>query len=165
MGLISHVLDDNNLPSKYIEIGTLYRILHLVLRGLEKNAVSHKSESNPNYRSLLNSVSTNMEASMPNSLGIFRVTHEYLASISNCTRDNGMILIHALNAVTAIRHEYAENVEMLSFVKQMTYCLYGIPSTSINDHNCPKVELTWEIAEKLYNLYRPITIPVFYSTR
>lgn len=54
------------------------------------------------------------------------------------------------------------------YLEQMTYCLYGYPPKKgrqryLEEHNATNVQLTWERAQQLYEVFKPDTLPDFNS--
>lgn len=108
---------------------------------------------------------------IPNSLLVFFTAHDFIGRKQWCMKDNGKLLIFLLDVLAPIyrtpllepfRDIIAEHLE------QTTFCLYGYPakkarSRHIEDHDAKNIDLTWERAIQLFDLYRPDTLPEFDS--
>lgn len=111
------------------------------------------------------------EETIPKSIMIFFTAHEYLGHRGWCTKDQGKLLLHALETcVPRIRAPYLEQFRdfLVEYLEQVTYCLYGYPAKRvrlkhIEEHDAQNVELTWHNAMQVYDLYRPDELPEFNS--
>ena len=156
--------EKNNLKSHPINLNTPWTILyHLVLKESDLTSMARKKamEENPEE---------DFEA-MPNSLTMFFTAHEFMGRKQWCMKDNGKLMIYLLDVLAPIyrtpmldpyRDIIAENLE------QTTYCLYGYPVKKaklrhIEEHDAKNIDLTWERAIQLFDLYRPDTLPEFDS--
>lgn len=108
---------------------------------------------------------------MPNAIQLFFTVHEYLGRKSWCSIDDSQFLLMIINTVTPrLRTPELEHVRsnLMEMMEQVTYCLYNYPpkkmrSKHIEEHNAKTVELTWERAVQLFDLYRPDNLPEFDS--
>lgn len=167
--IITHQLDSpvdkNNLRCHLINLNVPWTILyHLVLKENDVASVfGRKKTSDEGAEEEFETV--------PNSLSMFFTAHEFLGRKQWCMKDSGKLLIFLLDILVPIyrtpllepfRDTIAENLE------QTTYCLYGYPAKKvklrhIEEHDARNVELTWERAIQLFDLYRPDTLPEFDS--
>ena len=167
--IIVHQLDTpaekNNLKCHLINLNIPWTILyHLVLKENDVANVSNRKKPGDE------SVEDEFDA-LPNSLMMFFTAHEFLGRKQWCMKDNGKLLLYLLDVLAPIyrtpmldpyRDIIAENLE------QTTYCLYGYPVKKaklrhIEEHDAKNIELTWERAIQLFDLYRPDTLPEFDS--
>lgn len=108
---------------------------------------------------------------IPNSIMIFFTAHEYLGARSWCTKDAGKLLLYTLDVVVPrLRTPYLEPFRefIAEYLEQVTYCLYGYPAKKarvkhIEEHDAQNVDLTWDHAVQLFDLYRPDQLPEFNS--
>uniref|UniRef100_A0A1B0D171 Uncharacterized protein n=1 Tax=Phlebotomus papatasi TaxID=29031 RepID=A0A1B0D171_PHLPP len=111
------------------------------------------------------------EESMPNSILIFFTAHEFLGRKFWCTKDGGQLMTHTLDIVVPIlRSPMLEPFRdiVMEYMEQLTYCLYSYPpkrtrSRHIEEHEATQIELTWERAMQLFEIYRPDHLPEFDS--
>lgn len=164
--IITHQLDTpaekNNPKSHLINLNIPWTVLfHLVLKENDAAGVLNrkKSPEDDDFETL------------PNSLLMFFTAHEFLGRKQWCMKDDGKLMIFLLDVLTPIyrtpmldpfRDIIAEHLE------QTTYCLYGYPAKKaklrhIEEHDAKNVDLTWERAIQLFDLYRPETLPEFDS--
>lgn len=112
-----------------------------------------------------------VEETIPNSIMVFFTAHDYLGGRCWCTKDNGQLLLFALETVvTCLRTPYLESFRdiIAEYLEQMTYCLYGYPAKRarlkhIEEHDAQNIDLTWENAIQLFDLFRPDELPEFNS--
>lgn len=115
--------------------------------------------------------SEEIEETIPNSIMVFFTAHEFLGARSWCTKDDGKLLLSAMDVVvTRLRTPSMEPFRdiLAEYLEQITYCLYGYPakrarSKHIEEHDAQNIELTWDRAVQLYDLYRPDELPEFNS--
>jgi calcineurin-binding protein cabin-1 len=108
---------------------------------------------------------------IPNSLMMFFTAHEMFGRKQWCMRDNGKFLIFLLDILTPIyRTPLIEPYKdiIAEYLEQTTYCLYAFPAKKarlrhIEEHDAKNIDLTWERAIQLFDLYRPDTLPEFDS--
>lgn len=107
----------------------------------------------------------------PNALAMLFSAHEMMGRKQWCMRDSGKLLLFLLDNLAPIyrtpllepfRDYIAEHLE------QTTYCLYGFPAKKarlrhIEEHDAKNIELKWDRAIQLFDLYRPDTLPEFDS--
>lgn len=167
--IITHQLDtpaEKNCPRAHlINLTIPWTILyHLVLKEGDIANVSNRKKPGEE------SVEEEFEL-MPNSLMMFFTAHEFLGRKQWCMKDNGKLLIALLDILAPIyrtpllepfRDIIAEHLE------QTTYCLYGYPVKKaklrhIEEHDAKNIDMTWERAIQLFDLYRPDTLPEFDS--
>lgn len=167
--IITHQLDTpaekNNPRSHPINVTTSWTILyHLVLKESDiASVITRKKAAEESLEEEFEPV--------PNSLAMFFTAHEFMGRKSWCMKDNGKMLIYLLDVLAPIyrtpmldpfREAIVENLE------QTTYCLYGYPIKKaklrhIEEHDAKNIDLTWERAIQLFDLYRPDTLPEFDS--
>lgn len=167
--IITHQIDSpaekNNPKCHLINLNIPWTILyHLVLKENDVANVSNRKKSSDE------SGEDDFET-LPNSLMMFFTAHEFLGRKQWCMRDDGKLLIFLLDVLAPIyrtpmlepfRDVIAEHLE------QTTYCLYGYPVKKtklrhIEEHDAKNIDLTWERAIQLFDLYRPDTLPEFDS--
>lgn len=108
---------------------------------------------------------------MPNAIQLFFTVHEYLGRKCWCTVDDSKFLLMIIDTVTPrLRTPELEHVRnnLMEMMEQVTYCLYSYPpkkmrSKHIEEHNAKSIELTWERAVQLFDLYKPDELPEFDS--
>lgn len=112
-----------------------------------------------------------VEDSIPFSIMIFFTAHEHLGLRSWCTKHDGQLLLYTLDTVaTRLRAPCLEPFRdaIAEYLEQVTYCLYGYPAKRararhIEEHDALNIELTWQRAIQLFDLYRPDSLPEFNS--
>lgn len=106
-----------------------------------------------------------------NAITMLFSAHELMGRKQWCMKDNGKLWLFLLDNLAPIlrtpmldpfRDYISENLE------QTTYCLYGFPAKKarlrhIEEHDAKNIDLTWERAIQLFDLYRPETLPEFDS--
>lgn len=110
---------------------------------------------------------------LPNSLMMLFTAHEFLGRKQWCMKDNGKLWIFLLdNLISLYRTPLLEPHRDIIYenLEQTTFCLYGFPAKKarlrhIEDHDARNIELTWERAIQLFDLYRPDNLPEFDSIR
>lgn len=88
-----------------------------------------------------------------------------------CSKDQGKFLLYILDVVVPLlRSNILESVRDLvtEYVEQVTYCLYGYPVKRarlrhIEDHEATAIEITWDRAIQLFDIFRPDNLPEFDS--
>lgn len=166
--IVTHQLDTpaekNNTKSHLLNLTIPWTILyHLVLRENDiSSAINRKKPDESGEEEF---------ETLPNSLMIFFQAHEYLGRKQWCMKDNGKLLIYLLDILTPIyRTPLLEPFRdiIAEYLEQTTYCLYGYPAKKaklrhIEEHDAKNIDLTWERAIQLFDLYRPDTLPEFDS--
>lgn len=159
--------DKNNPKSHLINLTTPWIILFpLVQREDDINSALHSKKKIGE-----DGVEIEDFGTMPNALTMLFSAHELMGRKQWCMKDNGKLWLFLLDNLTPIyrtpmlepfRDYIAEHLE------QTTYCLYGFPAKKarlrhIEEHDAKNIELTWERAIQLFDLYRPDTLPEFDS--
>lgn len=144
-------------------------ILHQVLlRDEDQMGVMIRKQSSDNT-----SDSGDDDETIANSMMLFFVAHDFLGRRDCCTKDNGEFLHFVLDVTaTQLRSPMLEPFREIvaEYLEQATYCLYGYPAKRqrrtrhIEEHNAINVELTWERAVQLFDLYRPDDLSDFGSS-
>lgn len=106
---------------------------------------------------------------IPISVSIFFTAHEYIGNRTWCTKDNGKFLLFIMDTVTPrLRTPYLERCrnEIIEYLEQITYCLYRYPGKRarlkhLEKHESQNIELDWNHAIQLYDIYRPDKMPEF----
>ncbi|CRK90645.1 CLUMA_CG004346, isoform A [Clunio marinus] len=167
--IITHQLDSpiekNNPTCHLINLNIPWTILyHLVVKENDiANAASRKKTEDGNEEEF--------ESPLPNSMLMFFKAHEYLGRKQWCMKDNGQLLFCFLDILTPIyRTPLLEPFRdiVTEHLEQATYCLYGYPVKKaklrhIEEHDAKQIDLTWERAIQLFDLYRPDSLPEFDS--
>lgn len=72
--------------------------------------------------------------------------------------------------VPLIRSPLLESVRdiVMEYIEQVTYCLYGYPAKKarvkhIEEHDAHQIDLTWEKAIQLFDIFKPDNLPEFNS--
>lgn len=110
---------------------------------------------------------------LPNSLMMLFTAHEFMGRKQWCMKDNGKLWIFLLDHLTSLyRTPLLEPYRDIIYenLEQTTFCLYGFPAKKarlrhIEDHDARNIELTWERAIQLFELYRPDALPEFDSIK
>lgn len=172
------VQEKNNNQVHPIDTKMPFVILHHVLQREEdmknsKRKLSINSNASTEAESNEDDLTDTEEEIVPKSIMIFFTAHEYLGARSWCTKDHGKLLLYALDMVVPrLRTPYLEPFRdiIAEYLEQITYCLYGYPAKRarlkhIEEHDAQNVDLTWEHAIQLYDLYRPDDLPEFDSVK
>lgn len=109
--------------------------------------------------------------SMPNSVSLLFTSHDFLGRKKWCWRDESKYLLKILDEITprlrSPELEHSRDI-IMEMLEQTTYCLYGYPpkkirSKHIEEHDTKSIELSWERAIQLFDIYRPDNLPEFNS--
>ncbi|XP_069132021.1 uncharacterized protein [Argopecten irradians] len=106
---------------------------------------------------------------MPSYLMLLNIAHEYLARHSWCTRSNGSLLLFYLEvAQEFLSGSYQFKRDIEQSYEQCVYCLFGHPSKKgrarhLMDHNAAQIDLTWDSAQKIFEYFKPNSVPEFDS--
>lgn len=160
-------IDKNNLKLHLLNLSIPWIILYPIVQREDDiaNAMSGKKKDDQEVVEDFGVI--------PNSLMMIFTAHEILGRRQWCMKDNGKLWFFLLDNLTSLyrtpllepyRDIIAEHLE------QTTFCLYGFPAKKarlrhIEDHDAKNVELTWERAIQLFDLYRPDTLPEFDSVK
>ncbi|XP_055915859.1 calcineurin-binding protein cabin-1-like [Eupeodes corollae] len=169
--LLAHQLDapfdKNNNAQHPLEIKRPWVVLHQVLLREE-----HNSPIVIKTRPLDVTMDTEeIEDLLPHSFLTLFTAHEFLGKRQWCTRDSGQLLLYTIEMIApnlrAPLYDSCRDIVM-EYMEQTTYCLYGYPpkkarSRHIEEHEATSVELTWQRAIQLFDLYRPENLPEFNS--
>lgn len=164
--IIVHQLDspiERNNPKPHLLDSTIpWNILyHVVLREFDiANSVKKSPEEEEGY----------IEG-IPNTLLMLFTAHEFLGRKQWCMRENGKFLLNILDILAPIyRTPLLEPFKDLigEYLEQTTYCLFGYPAKKaklrhIEEHDAKNIELTWERAIQIFDLYRPDSLPEYDS--
>lgn len=174
INIVSHQLDTpfdkNNNNLHPIDIKAPWIIIHFVLQREEDKTPKRKRKLSIDSNTTDGTLEE-IEETIPNSIMVFFTAHENLGARCWCTKDNGKLLLYALDVVvTCLRTPYLETFRdiIAEYLEQITYCLYGYPAKRarlkhIEEHDAQNIELTWERAIQLYDLFRPDELPEFNS--
>lgn len=159
--------DKNNNPQHPLEFKRPWIVLHQVLLREENNGpVIIKTRPSD-----LTMESEEIEDLLPHSFLTLFTAHEFLGKRFWCTRDGGQLLLYTIEMIAPILraplYDSSRDIVM-EYMEQTTYCLYGYPpkkarSRHIEEHEATSVELTWQRAIRLFDLYRPENLPEFNS--
>ncbi|XP_031617058.1 calcineurin-binding protein cabin-1-like isoform X2 [Contarinia nasturtii] len=182
--ILSNQLDNDdrcNSQVHPINLKTPWVILHHILQREEDMKSSTKRKvSSDNSLSNENVVADEVEEdegeitdyeedSIPKSISVFFTAHEYLGNRTWCTKDSGQFLLFIMDTVTPrLRTPYLERFrnEIVEYLEQVTYCLYRYPGKRarlkhLEKHESQNIELDWNHAIQLYDIYRPDKLPEF----
>lgn len=180
--IISNQLDSedkNNNQVHPINLKTPWIILHHILQREEDMKPRTKrnmpKESIPSKENGIDGDEEEGEATdidedpIPKSISIFFTAHEYLGNRTWCTKDSGQLLLYIMDIVTPrLRTPCFERCrnEVIEYLEQITYCLYRYPSKRarlkhLEKHESQIIELDWNHAIQLYDIYRPEKMPEF----
>ncbi|XP_076114418.1 calcineurin-binding protein cabin-1-like isoform X3 [Mytilus galloprovincialis] len=110
-----------------------------------------------------------LDSSIPPSLMLLNIAHEYLGRHAWCTKSEGEFLLFYIGILTSEKSSSEIfNEELGQAVEQCFFCLYGHPTKKgryrhLMDHNAPQIELTWERTDDLFNYFKPKSVPEFDS--
>ncbi|XP_060070254.1 uncharacterized protein LOC132550231 [Ylistrum balloti] len=106
---------------------------------------------------------------MPSYLMLLNIAHEYLARHSWCTKSNGSLLLFYLDvAQEFLTGSYQFKHDLEQSYEQCVYCLFGHPNKKgrarhLMDHNSAQIDLTWDSAQKIFEYFKPNSVPEFDS--
>lgn len=162
--IIVHQLDSpiekNNPKPHLINLTIPWNLLyHVVLREFDLANSVKKSPDDEEFEGIPNTLLMNFTA------------HEFLGQKQWCMRENGKFLLNILDILAPIyRTPLLEPFKdvITEHLEQTTYCLYGYPAKKaklrhIEEHDAKNIDLTWERAIQLFDLYRPDNLPEFDS--
>lgn len=170
--------DQKNNHLHPINIKTPWIILHHILQREEdmkprtKRKLSNDSSSSKDECDVASEeeeATDTEEELIPKSISIFFTAHEYLGNRTWCTKDNGELLLYIIDTVTPrLRTPYFDHCrnEIVEYLEQITYCLYRYPGKRarlkhLEKHESQCIELDWNHAIQLYDIYRPDKMPEF----
>ncbi|XP_063400740.1 calcineurin-binding protein cabin-1-like [Mytilus trossulus] len=110
-----------------------------------------------------------LDSSIPSSLMLLNIAHEYLGRHAWCTKSEGEFLLFYIGILTSEKSSSdIFNEELGQAVEQCFFCLYGHPTKKgryrhLMDHNAPQIDLTWERTDDLFNYFKPKSVPEFDS--
>lgn len=163
--------DRNNNPLHPIDIKMPWVILHHVLQRDEDLKPISKRKLSTDSQSSETGTDEETDETIPKSIMVFFTAHEYLGNRGWCTKDQGNLLLYALAVcVPRLRTPCLEIHRdiIAEYLEQITYCLYGYPAKRarmkhIEEHDAQNIELTWNHAVQLFDLYRPDELPEYDS--
>ncbi|XP_055382064.1 calcineurin-binding protein cabin-1-like [Condylostylus longicornis] len=172
--ILTHQFDiqfnKNNNPPHPVDCKRTWVILHqILLVREEKNPVFVKPKSQDGTISI--GVEENIEEMLPKTFSFLFTAHEYLGRRFWCTRDGGLFLLYILDfVIPKIRLPLYDSIRdvVVEYVEQLTYCLFGYPakkarSKHIEEHDAKNIDITFELAVKIFDFYRPEILPEFNS--
>lgn len=175
--VVTHQLDtavENNksCPSHLLNVQIPWVILYpIVQRTDDLNSIARKKALTIAQEGDGLGIKSIIYESMPNSVSLLFTSHDFLGRKKWCSRDDSKYLLKILDEITPrlrspeLEHSREIIMEML---EQTTYCLYGYPpkkvrSKHIEEHDTKPIDLSWERAIQLFDIYRPDNLPEFNS--
>lgn len=163
--------DKNNNPLHPIDTKYPWVILHHVLQRDEDLTLNSKRKMSTDSQNSETGTDDDTDETIPKSIMVFFTAHEYLGNRGWCTKDQGNLLLYALDVcVPRLRTPYLEIHRdiIAEYLEQITYCLYGYPAKRarlkhIEEHDAKNIELKWNHAIQLFDLYRPDALPEYDS--
>lgn len=175
--IICHQADVTDMPVEIpLNTTTPWILLHHILQH-EDDKERAKSRTSPKSKTTdaQDSDSDDEDKDIPAPIMILFTGHDFLARHSWCSINDAKLLLFTIKTVvprmcgarfTALREKIGKHLE------QIFWCLYGHPNRpnrtkpkNIEDHGVPQIPLTWEIAQLLFEFYKPETIPEFDTPR
>ncbi|KAF6029656.1 cabin1 [Bugula neritina] len=106
----------------------------------------------------------------PHYIQVLLMAHSLLAKYSLCTSSDGQLLQYTVQKLQEHKQSSECNNPQLTeqLVNQCIYCLYGHPNKkirakSLTDHNSPLAPISWSVAQQLFSLYKPKSVPEYDS--
>lgn len=109
------------------------------------------------------------EDHIPKSFLLLFTAHEHMGKKSWCTKDGGELLQFTLKSVgpllrTPLMEPFRDILN--EYLEQVTYCLFSYPpkkgrARHIEEHDAAQMELSWDNAIDLFDIYRPDILPDF----
>lgn len=179
--LVIHQLDtqenkttSNNQPAEVhaVNLKIPWLLLYLVRQRDEVSncplvGVDPAQQSNENSRE--EEAAEQDEDHIPKSFLLLFTAHEHLGRKLWCTKDNGELLKHTIKSVgplvrTPLLEPYRDVIN--EYMEQVTYCLFAYPpkkarARHIMEHEATQIELNWQDAIDLFDIYRPDVVPEF----
>lgn len=161
--IIVHQLDDaNNSEELPLDTTVPWILLHYILQREEDCGRGQKKSVDDDASD---------KEDVPASLMILFTAHNYLGKKNWCTNNDNYLLYFTLNAVIPRLRSpaLASAVETISqCLEQVVFCLFGHPSKKtkiryLYDHNATPSKLDWNLAQNIFELYRPYEMPGFNS--
>ncbi|KAJ8299281.1 hypothetical protein KUTeg_023341, partial [Tegillarca granosa] len=115
-----------------------------------------------------NTGSSDFDNSIPSSLMLLNIAHDYLGRLCWCTKSDGALLLFfvdvLLEEMSSSSSTFKEELEQA--FEQCIFCLYGHPNKKgkarhLLDHNAPLVHLVWDKAVIVFEYFKPKTVPEF----
>ncbi|XP_076631383.1 calcineurin-binding protein cabin-1 isoform X1 [Colletes latitarsis] len=151
-------------------------LLHYILQYKEDKERAKVESSYKNRQHSSNySESDDEDEGVPASIMILFIAHEFMGRHSWCCYNEAKLLFFTLNLVIP-KLETPQFVSIKSkvskYLEQIFYCLYGHYNRvnkgrpkHLEEHGVPKMKVTWEGAQLLFEFYKPKQIPEFCSPR
>lgn len=161
--------DKNNTQFHPINLKMPWIILYQILQRDEDCNISSIKKSKVSNEGSADA--TDIEDNIPNTFMLFFTAHDFLGRKFWCSKDNGQFLLYSLEIISPqIRAPILEPIRevVTEYIEQITYCLYGYPakkarSRHIEEHDTTQIDLTWDRAIQLFDIYRPDNLPEFNS--
>lgn len=173
-----HQLDvpDNSMEMP-LESVIPWILLHHVLQHEEdkERAKSRQSQKSKHSDSQDSEDSDDEDKDIPSPLMILFTGHEFLGRHAWCCMNEAKLLLFTMKTIIprmcgARLSQLREKID--KHMEQIFWCLYGHPSRTnktkpkhLEDHQVPTIPLTWEVAQLLFEFYKPENIPEFDSAR
>ncbi|XP_011308750.1 calcineurin-binding protein cabin-1 [Fopius arisanus] len=172
-----HQLDvPENSMEMPLETVTPWILLHHVLQHEEDKERGKSRQPQKSRPSDFHDTDTEDEdKDIPSPLMILFTGHEFLGRHAWCCMNEAKLLLFTLKTVIprlcgprlAVLREKIDK-----YLEQIFWCLYGHPNRTnkikpkhLEDHQVPMIPLTWDIAQLLFEFYRPEVIPEFDSAK
>lgn len=176
--IVSNQLDTDDKTTNQlhpINLKAPWIILHHILQREEDMKLNTKRKLSSDSRSSNENTPSEEDGTdveedpIPKSISIFFTAHEYLGHRTWCTKDGGELLLYIIDTVTPrLRTPSLEHcrTELIEYLEQVTYCLFRFPAKRarlkhLEKHESQNIELNWNYAIKLYDLFRPLKLPEF----
>ncbi|XP_008547464.1 calcineurin-binding protein cabin-1 [Microplitis demolitor] len=175
--ILCHQLD---VPDTAVEMPlesvTPWILLHHILQ-YEDDRERAKSRTTSKSKAVDDpeSDSDDEDKDIPAPIMLLFVGHDFLGRHSWCCINEAKLLLFTIKTViprmcsaryTAVREKITKHLE------KMFWCLYGHPNRAnktkpkhLEDHGVPQIPLTWEIAQLLFEFYKPDVLPEFDTPR
>ncbi|XP_044577498.1 calcineurin-binding protein cabin-1-like [Cotesia glomerata] len=175
--ILCHQLDvPDTAVEMPVESVTPWIILHHILqyeddRERAKSRFSSKAKAADDPES----DSDDEDKDIPAPIMLLFVGHDFLGRHSWCCINEAKLLIFTIKTVvprmcssrySAVREKITKHLE------KIFWCLYGHPNRAnktkpkhLEDHGVPQIPLTWDIAQLLFEFYKPDVLPEFDTPR
>lgn len=175
--IVCHQLDVADTTVEMpLETVTPWILLHHILQYEDdKERAKSRNAQKPKASDVQDSDSDDEDKDIPPPIMILFIGHDFLGRHSWCCINEAKLMLFTIKTVVprmcgaryiVLREKISKHLE------QIFWCLYGHPNRTnktkpkhLEDHGVPQLPLTWEIAQLLFEFYKPDILPEFDTPR
>lgn len=170
--ILTNLLDtplDKHVSLQYtIDCWKAWAILYYILERQDDKSMIYRKNRTSTNETFISEIESE---TLFSSITMFFVAHELLGRRQWCSKGGNKLLFMTLDVIVPklrcpMFEPYRDIIK--ECLEQTTYCLYGYPLKKgrmrhIQDHDATPVQLTWEKAIQLFDIFRPDVLPEFNS--